>query len=47
MLEAKINEMVSIDPIQYLTLLRENKKPTPIEIELIRDLIINYSLTLE
>ncbi|ALA97078.1 chromosome replication initiation/membrane attachment protein [Spiroplasma kunkelii CR2-3x] len=45
MLEAKINEMVSIDPIQYLTLLRENKKPTPIEIELIRDLIINYSLT--
>ncbi len=45
MLEAKINEMVSIDPIEYLTLLRENSRPTPIEIELIRDLIIDYSLT--
>ncbi|WP_425380210.1 DnaD domain protein [Spiroplasma endosymbiont of Stenodema calcarata] len=44
MLEAKINEMSSIDPIEYLTLLRENTKPTPMEIELIRDLIINYAL---
>ncbi|WP_424526759.1 DnaD domain protein [Spiroplasma endosymbiont of Glossina fuscipes fuscipes] len=44
MLEAKINEMTSIDPIEYLTLLRENTKPTPMEVDLIRDLIINYSL---
>ncbi|WP_253301842.1 DnaD domain protein [Spiroplasma endosymbiont of Phyllotreta cruciferae] len=44
MLEAKINEMTSIDTIEYLTLLRENTKPTPMEVDLIRDLIINYSL---
>lgn len=44
MLEAKINEMTSIDPIEYLTLLREKTKPMPMEIDLIRDLIVNYSL---
>ncbi|AGM25757.1 chromosome replication initiation and membrane attachment protein [Spiroplasma syrphidicola EA-1] len=44
MMEVKISEMTSIDPIEYLTLLRDNVKPTPLEIDLIRDLIIQYHL---
>ncbi|AHF58167.1 DnaD domain protein [Spiroplasma eriocheiris] len=44
MKEAKIKEMATIDPIEYLTLLRDNVRPTPIEIDIIRDLILNYQL---